>query len=232
MKYRAVIFDLFGTLVDDPPRSDVLAQMAAVLSIEEAELQRLWSETLHQRRTGGFLSIESNIAHICRKLAVNPEICDIKRAAAIGNEFARRVMTAPREGAVATLSELKRRGYKTGLVSDCSPDVPKLWSETPLAPFVDAAVFSCVAGVKKPHRRIYEFAVERLGVATRNCLYVGNGGSDELRGAFELGMHPVLVVPPAGSSEFLFEAPDEVVCLAQEHGDVISSLEEILSIVE
>jgi putative hydrolase of the HAD superfamily len=234
MRYRAVIFDLFGTLVDDlggTRSSDVFARMASALSVSIDDLGRLWSDTGTARRTGVFHTNEANLLHICRELGVQPDDNDVRRAAQARKGYKREVMTTPREGAVEVLSELRGWGYRIGLVSDCTPDAPEIWPETSLAPLFDVAVFSCVVGFQKPDSRIYELAVGQLGVDPKDCLYVGNGGSDELRGACEVGMHPVLVVPPADSTEFLFVASDEVVTFARKHGDVISSLAEVLTLV-
>ena len=108
-------------------------------------------------------------------------------------EFTRRSL-APREDAAETVATLRARGYKVGLISDCSVEVPALWQETRLAPLVDAPVFSCVVGLRKPDPGIYAIVCERLGVPAGACLYVGDGSSHELTGARTAGMDPVLIV--------------------------------------
>ena len=65
------------------------------------------------------------------------------------------------------------------------------WPRSPLRPCFDAAIFSCDVGAAKPDAGIYLAACETLGVAPAECLFVGDGGSDELRGAAALGMVPV-----------------------------------------
>ena len=47
----------------------------------------------------------------------------------------------------------------------------------------------------KPDREIYELACTGLGVDPSDCLFVGDGANDELRGAERAGMTPVLVHP-------------------------------------
>ena len=42
--------------------------------------------------------------------------------------------------------------------------------------------------MKKPDSCIYEEAARRLGVTPSECLFVGDGGSDELPGAKAAGM--------------------------------------------
>jgi putative hydrolase of the HAD superfamily len=47
----------------------------------------------------------------------------------------------------------------------------------------------------KPDLRIYELACAQLEVDPSECLFVGDGANDELRGAERVGMTPVLVHP-------------------------------------
>jgi putative hydrolase of the HAD superfamily len=234
MKYKAVIFDLSGTLVEDAigtPYMDLIVRIASVLSVPADDFRQKWSDTVYRRHTGGFRSVEANIVHICRELGGNLEDNNIKLAARMRQDHGIRVMTTPRSGAVEVLSQLKRWGHKLGLISNCTPDAPIIWPDTPFASLFDVAVFSCSVGMMKPDHRIYELVVERLGVEPKACLYVANGSGGELRGAYEVGMYPVLITPSM-DEEFLCESPDEgEVLLTEQKGAVISSLEEVLSLV-
>jgi putative hydrolase of the HAD superfamily len=76
MKYEAVIFDLFGTLVANLRYGEyqgVLKQMASVLAISFDAFQRLWFETAHERSLGIFPTIEVNIKYICKNLGVDTD---------------------------------------------------------------------------------------------------------------------------------------------------------------
>lgn len=55
MKYSAIIFDLFGTLVDNPSVRDyesAVRQMVSVLTVSFDAFRRLWCETAYERDTG------------------------------------------------------------------------------------------------------------------------------------------------------------------------------------
>src|SRR5438876_254905 len=62
-----------------------------------------------------------------------------------------------------------------------------------LAGRFDAEVFSYEVRVRKPDRRIYEHALAAIDVDLKDVLFVGDGGSDEYRGARTVGMKAVLV---------------------------------------
>jgi putative hydrolase of the HAD superfamily len=200
MPFDAIIFDLFGTLVDNFPAAAfeiVLSEMAKVLNAPGAEFARLWNfDTWPLRATGRLPTPEANIEYICQALGVPVEREQVSAAAHMRFDFTRRILSEPRPDAAPTLISLKAAGYKMGLVSDCSSEVPLLWSDTQLAPLIDVPIFSCAVGLKKPDARIYLLACERLGMLPQRCLYVGDGGSNELSGAAAVGMHPLLIRVP------------------------------------
>ena len=102
----------------------------------------------------------------------------------------------PLSGAVETITELRTRGFRTGLITICSDDVPALWPETPFHGLFDAEVFSCSVGLRKPDPRIYLLVCEQLGVEPREAVFVGDGENDELAGAERVGMTAILLERP------------------------------------
>src|SRR5262249_29448639 len=95
-----------------------------------------------------------------------------------------------------TLAELRRRGHRLGLVTECGDDVPVVWPSLPIARHFDAAVYTCEVGERKPAPLLNDLIVERLGVEARDCVYIGDGGGYELAGAARAGMRPILVAAP------------------------------------
>lgn len=98
------------------------------------------------------------------------------------------------------LKQLKEEGYKIGLLSNCSIEIPLLWPETPFAEFMDATVFSSRESLKKPDPHIYDVACARLGAAPPDCVYVADGENFELAAAASAGLHPVLIRNTAADS--------------------------------
>ncbi len=195
MKYRAVVFDLFGTLIDSFSTAEynqAVCDMAALVAVPRAEFFRLWMDTFDLRAKGHFKTTGLCIEHICRELGIQADAAQIALAEQVRLDLTCRTFV-PRDGSLETLRELRSRGHKIGLISDCPVEVPVLWPQTPFASLIDVPIFSCVAGLKKPDPRIYLLTCERLRVGPNECLYVGDGGSRELSGAAAVGMHPVLI---------------------------------------
>jgi putative hydrolase of the HAD superfamily len=199
MPQKAVIFDLFGTLVDNWPAEDrkvLLASMATELGVPFERLFHIWDEHRGQRDTGAFKTVIDAVTAACAGLEVDVDPGRISRASAAYSEFAVKCL-APRDDALATLQEIRGQGYKLGLISDCGPPTPELWRQTPLADYFDVPTFSCEAGLKKPDPRIYTTTCEALGVEPKDCVYVGDGGSRELTGAESVGMRALMIRTPS-----------------------------------
>ncbi len=228
-RYKAVIFDLFGTLVDNYSQRDLtksLTEMATVLGVPVKAFMHLWNdETWPLRVVGKLPTVEATLLYICKQL--NVQVDQEKLQAAVEARFTYTQQTLlPRRDAVETLTKLKESGYKLGLISDTSADVPELWPGTPLAPLIESALFSCNVGIRKPDPRIYLLQCERLDVQPADCLYIGDGGSQELKGARDVGMHPALLLVP-----YERDRPSNRSKIANWHGPVLSSVAEVLTLV-
>jgi putative hydrolase of the HAD superfamily len=227
-KLKAVVIDLYGTLIDSimkPSYRAVHKAMAETLSIPYDRYGHMMGLTHYSRSVGHFDSWEANIEHICHELGVQPGVNAIRLVARMRNDYARKLMMKPKAGALEALQHVKEQGFKTGLISDCTPDEPEIWRDTPLAPWFNAAVFSSDVGLKKPDPQIYELAVRRLGVQASQCIYIGDGQSDELQGAAQIGMHAVLIQNDAIRAKALSDAWE------QWEGDVVSSFNEVLTLI-
>jgi putative hydrolase of the HAD superfamily len=186
---RAVVFDLYETLVDyDESRSrEFSASVARLCERDPDEFHDVWIEGRPVRDTGPMSDYLASLG--IEEHEMEPFL-DLRR------EWTRGILTRPRQGVVDTLGELRRRGIRTGLITVCSEDVVDVWEETPFAGLFDAEVFSCSCGLRKPDARIYELALDQLGVAPSEALFVGDGANDELAGAERVGMRALLIHRP------------------------------------
>lgn len=229
MKYQAVIFDLFGTLIDNfalPEYRRVLAEMAGILNAPADNFYRLWLDTFLQRTTGVHGTQKESIEHICRALDIEVTEEQIARAFDVRLEYTKRSVV-PRAGSLEVLTQLKSKDYGTALITDCTGEIPLIWNDTPFAPFFDVTVFSCRAGIKKPDPRIYRMATDQLQVEPGDCLYIGDGSSQELTGARAVGMYPVLIRVPDESEDAHFVDREK-----GWDGDEIASLSEVLDLLD
>ena len=197
-KYGAVIFDLFGTLVPAPAAEgyqSTVDDMAKLLSAPVNEFREAYGLRSTQRMTGVDTSIEETIVEACNSIGVTPSAVAL---AAIRESLVSGLasLLEPRPDALQTLIGLRDMGFQIGLITDCSPEAAEYWEKTPFAPLIPAPIFSCVEGVQKPDPAIFLAACRVLGVTPEACIYVGDGGSQELSGATCVGMHAIQLRDP------------------------------------
>jgi putative hydrolase of the HAD superfamily len=134
VKYRAVVFDLWNTLaLWSMDNSYVL--MADHAGVEHERFSEAWSALYELRATG---PLEPTVRSVCEQLQVSDEL--VEGLMSVRLEITRKTLV-PREGAVEVLDELRRQGFRLGLISVCSEEVPRLWGETELASRIDEPVF-------------------------------------------------------------------------------------------
>ena len=198
MKYKAIIFDLFGTLVDSysvQGYNRLITDMASALKLPSEGFSKLWRDTAYERAIGIFKTTEESIRYICNKLIISVNDENIRKCEQIRLENTRKALN-PKNGAVDILKSLKGLGYKIGLITNCSTEVPLFWKNIELSHFFNVTIFSASVGMKKPDPQIYLLACEQLGVEPNECLYIGDGDSNELSGASQLGMYAVMIRDP------------------------------------
>ena len=185
---RAVVFDLWDTLVEFPVREAeaLKARLAEHVTVDPGEFERRWRDGYRASQTGP-------LADSYRALGLPDE--HVQAHVAARHDFTRAALRL-REGAHETIAALRRRGVRVGLITVCSEDVPAAWPESELAGLFDAETFSSACGLIKPEPEIYLSTLGALGVEPSEALFVGDGANDELGGAARVGMTPVLFAPP------------------------------------
>lgn len=220
---KAVIFDLFYTLTAldsaGPPRP----KTPEILGVPRDLWTRQLIATANDRFAGKFrdpVEITRRLAH-----AIDPTIPEAKiREATLHRleRFRQALVNIPEVSGMA-IKTLRSRGKKIGLISNADVVEMAGWSESPLALLFDSTIFSCEVGWFKPQPEIYELALRQLGLAPGECLFVGDGGSQELMGARQAGLTTVMIT--GHISQVIPEKIDE----RRQHADfVIDSLEEML----
>ncbi|MCX7523134.1 HAD family hydrolase [Microbacterium sp. STN6] len=125
--------------------------------------------------------------------------------------------TRPVDGVPSLLRELRERGIRTWILSNCSPSVVHTLAAARIEHLVDGMTLSCDVGLAKPDPAIYRHALDQLGVDPHDAAYVADGVGGELDAARRLGLRAIRVTwsnpcgaaptgtPVAGSAQELRE---------------------------
>lgn len=184
---KAVIFDMFETLITHyrTPIYD-FQEIVADLGVEKAPLEPLW-HPLWNDRSVGKVTFEQAVTLIMEQSGTYSEslLAEIVRKRV---DCKKELFSHLHDGIIPMLEKLRSDGIKTGLISDCLSEETDVIRNSNLAPYLDAVCLSFDEGVKKPDPQIYLRCLDRLNVGPGDCLYIGDGGSDELDGASALGI--------------------------------------------
>ena len=230
MRYRGVIFDLFGTLIDGwdgIQAQERAAELATALEVPWEPFCELIDTSYTERATGALGNLPEMLRELCRRVGVEPGEAAIERATRLRLAQFQEVLSQPRAETVSLLPTLRDRGVRLGLISDCSSETPQLWPTLPWARPIQVPLFSWSERRRKPSPELYLSALTRLGLTADECLYVGDGGSRELSGAEALEIRALRIVHQPASSE----SPHQYDPEAGWQGQDISTLSEILPLL-
>lgn len=94
----------------------------------------------------------------------------------------------------AVLRELKRRGYRLGVITNgAMPQQHLKVDDVGLRPLLDVVLVEGEEGVGKPRAEVFLRAARRLCVAPENCVYVGDYPPNDIVGAQAAGMTPLYI---------------------------------------
>ncbi|HNM79020.1 MAG TPA: HAD family hydrolase [Tepidiformaceae bacterium] len=228
---KAVLFDLGDTLFGLNPMHDVTEAFASFLvaeGLEDAETEALRTlESLRERLMAGYAVgqlDEPSIAELVRPFIGSGDFA--ARAAEhldhlLGEADVARWEARDRS---VVLGAIRDAGLPIGFVSNTltAPNVMRRrLAEFGLLEFAGPAVFSVEQRVRKPNPAIYRAALEQLGVAPEDVLFVGDRVREDVRGPQALGMRSVL------THEFRQEDPADSNPLA-----VIAALDDLLKFLD
>ena len=187
---KAVIFDMFETLVTLFEGKTYFGEdIARDVGVDPKVFRREWHSIEDDRSTGKY-TIKEGLEIVLKRLGVySEELVEMaarKRLEGLSYTFS----AVPKES-IELLEALKERGIKIGLITNTFSDEMKCIKACSLYPYFDVALISYEQGIMKPDPEMFKRMTDRLGVEPGECLYIGDGGSRELYGARDAGMHPL-----------------------------------------
>jgi epoxide hydrolase-like predicted phosphatase len=183
---RAIIFDWGGVLCEDTAQG-LLSYFSKALDVPSDVLNTAYKSFAPAFQKGE-ISEEELWQGMDAALGIERPIDPSLWIAAL------RAVYSPKQEMFALASHLKGQGYVVGLLSNAEMPAMHFFYEQAYAMF-DAAVFSCAEGTRKPEQRIYEIALDRLGVEPQETVLIDDR-AEFCRGAQSLGIHTILFNNP------------------------------------
>ncbi len=229
---QAIIFDRGNTLVQfgetdyDAGQKVILASVRRPKTIDAAALDRFEDEFFERldfyRKHA---NLECNLLHYYELMARYFGIQFDKPHEELCRRYhfvAERISIMP--GAQHVLAELKRAGFRLGLVTNTSLPhsiIVEEFKQLALYDYFDTVVCSSEIVFRKPDRAMFEVALRALKVSPEEAMFVGDDYHADIIGAHKVGMKTAWLNPNRNP------VPDEV----KPDYDIVG-LEEILELAD
>jgi putative hydrolase of the HAD superfamily len=212
---RAVLLDALGTLLElDPPAVRLRAELAsrhhAHVSLAQARAA-IGAEIAYYRAhldEGGDPASLVSLRRRCAEVLVEALPRDVRELLPAGDRIVELLLASlhfqPFSDALGALPRLRERGARLVVVSNWDVSLHELLDRVGLAPYLDGIVTSAEVGARKPDPAIFERALGLAGVPASEALHVGDTLAEDVAGARNAGIEPVLIVRDGGA------APDRV----------------------
>ena len=158
---RAVLLDLYDTLAWTQWPT-MRAELEDRFGIGEADLLRAFTTTRQARSIGAYGTAEGDLAAVLEAAGVATDADLVHEL----NEARARALAENGihlwEDSLPTLRELRARGLRTAIVSNCDHSTRPIVDELGLEREADAVLLSFEVGVAKPDPGIYRAALDAL----------------------------------------------------------------------
>jgi putative hydrolase of the HAD superfamily len=194
---RGVFFDFYDTLgyIESAVVETGRRELAQMAGLGEAEFAPLWRANREARTLGTAGDLTTQLRDMLGSIGLAPPASLIAEMARLEERAWERAVRLYPDTKPA-LRELRRRGYRLGIISNCSVQAGAMIDFHGLRALVDTTLLSFEVGVAKPDPAIYEQACAALGLPPEACGFVADGAGGELEGARAVGLLTVRIDRP------------------------------------
>ena len=166
---RACLIDVYDTILVSRFESRMEA-LIGPLGIPVGDWLTEWDK-LREDRDRGRVTIAGSIARTLPAFGIEPEPALVADLARRDAEFTRSTVRLC-DDTVPFLEELRTNGVLTALVSNCADNTRAQLDYLGVIRQVDAVVLSCEVGSMKPYPEMYATALDELGVAAVDAVFI------------------------------------------------------------
>jgi putative hydrolase of the HAD superfamily len=185
-KINAVIFDWGGVLIDDPAPA-LFKYCANAFGVDVERYIAAFDICINDFQTGA-VTEQQFWANMAKQLnAAAPKSASLWTEAFMA-------AYKPRQEMVTLVSNLRKAGCKTAILSNTEMPVVKIIDKQ-ICDYMDVTVLSCLEGLAKPGREIYDLTLNRLGVQAGQAIFIDDK-PENIEGAKQAGLKTILFKNP------------------------------------
>lgn len=198
-RFKAVLFDLGGTLIKTAPVSEILRRILEAYGVQKplSEVESAQKEADDQLTLRDYalpsdefwikwnmkilkrLGVERNLQYLARVIAEKWwDFADLELYPDV----------------TETLNYLRQRGLKTGLVTNgFKSDIDEILPRVGLSGCFDVTIGVDAVGKPKPNKEIFLLALNRVNVHPHEAIFVGDSLEIDYEGAEKAGLTTLLI---------------------------------------
>jgi putative hydrolase of the HAD superfamily len=187
---KAILFDFWGTLVENGTHSPT------------REAQKIMRARMHYRQfivafedsffTKKWATQEEGFRNVFDRMLIRPHPIALEKLVGLWNK--NKLLATMYPDTEEVLKTLKEKGYKLALLSNTDNfSVDFVLDKFKLRDYFDAIVFSYDVEMLKTNPKMFETALEKLGVAPEDAIMVGDSLETDIPGAKAAGVKGILV---------------------------------------
>jgi putative hydrolase of the HAD superfamily len=241
MTIKGILFDLYGTLIDietDESMEEIYRSIAHFLlyqgvNLHRGEVRDLYYRIMQEQRDQSHeehpeIIVKAIWSAILEEQGVKPEQERGQLATTLAQIYRgisrKRLRLYPD---VKEVLDCLRPSYGLAIVSDAQPfyahpEIRALGLEGYFAPIVISADF----GFRKPDRRLFQAALDGLGLGPNEAIFVGNDMIRDIHGAGQVGMRTLFFSSNQGVQSSPDISPTRVITRFEQIPGAIAELSE------
>ncbi|MFC1697781.1 HAD family hydrolase [Nanoarchaeota archaeon] len=188
---KAIIFDLWGTLLHNGVKPSPNKQIKSILGLEKMDFSEfifIFEEAFMTQKNP---SMENEFKKVCKTFLVKPEKELIDKMVKVWKE--NKSFAKPFPETIEVLDGLKKK-YKLILLSNTDGFlIQKILKKYDMEKYFEQIVLSCNIGMLKPNPDIFKLILEKNKLKKEEVVMVGDSMISDIEGAKEVGIKGILI---------------------------------------
>lgn len=180
MKTKAIIFDLYNTLVFIKNRNNPYLDFFKSIGLNNDEI-KIWTNRV---LTENFNSFEEIKSIIDTNSIIDTSIYNDQVREDINNTYVF-------ADTYYILEELSKK-YKLYLISNLATPYKESYRKLNLNMYINKSFFSCDLGYRKPDKEIFDLVIKHSKLSANEIIMIGDSYKSDYLGAKNCGINPIL----------------------------------------
>ncbi len=191
MAIKGIIFDFWGTLVENGVFPSPVSQVKYFLRLRDMRFQDYIVRFEKVFMTKKFENLTDCFDAVCKEFNVNPPDWVIEKMIGMWNK--NRLLAKPFPETIEILEKL-RKDYKIGLISntDCF-SVDPLIEKFNMGPHFNSVIMSYKEGMLKSDKGLFEKCLKEMKLKNNEVIMVGDSIESDIKSAENAGIKAILI---------------------------------------